>query len=135
MFLKLVIIYALTLAVFLAIDLVWLLKIAPKFYKKHLGHLMADKPNGPAALIFYLLFMVGLVIFAIYPSYDGGAWWQALLYGALFGLFTYATYDLTNMATLKGWPVKVTIIDLIWGTSISAATSLIVFFLATVLGV
>ncbi len=135
MFLDMIILYGLTLVVFLGIDLVWLLKIAPKFYRRHLGHLMADKPNGPAALIFYLLFIVGLVVFAIYPSYDQGIWWQALLYGALFGLFTYATYDLTNMATLKGWPLKVTVIDLIWGTSLSAVTATIVFFLATLFGV
>jgi len=134
-FVKGLIIYGLTLAVFLLVDLVWLLKIAPGFYKKEIGHLMAKKANGVAAIVFYLLFIVGLVIFVGYPTYIAGTWWKALLYGALFGLFTYATYDLTNLATLEKWPLKVTLIDIAWGTFLSGATSVIVFFLATLLGV
>ena len=130
-FIDALIIYLLTLFVFLAVDMVWLVKVAPKFYQKMIGHLMAKKPNGPAALVFYLLFIVGLVFFVGYPTYLSGLWYEALVNGALFGFFTYATYDLTNLATLKEWPLKVTIIDLIWGTFLSATTSVIVFFLAT----
>ncbi len=129
-FLDSLIIYGLTLLVFLAVDLIWLVKIAPKFYKKMIGHLMASKPNGPAAIVFYLLFIVGMVVFVGYPTFASGQWWQALLFGAMFGFFTYGTYDLTNLATLKEWPLKVTIIDMIWGTFLSATTSTIVFFLA-----
>ena len=131
LFIDILIIYVLTLVVFLAVDLIWLVKIAPKFYKKMIGHLMAPKPNGPAAIIFYLLFIVGLVFFVGYPTFISGIWYEALINGALFGFFTYATYDLTNLATLKQWPLKVTIIDLIWGTFLSATTSTIVFFLAS----
>ena len=129
------ILYGLTLVVFLVVDLVWLIKVAPKFYRSQIGHLMADTPNKPGAIAFYLLFIIGMVIFVGYPTYIGGIWWQALLKGALFGFFTYATYDLTNLATLKKWPLKVTIIDLAWGTFLSGATSIIVFFLATWMGV
>ena len=134
-FLQGLITYALTLVVFLLVDLVWLTKIAPQFYRKEIGHLMAEKPNGIAAIVFYLLFVVGMVVFVGYPTYESGQWWQALLYGGAFGMFTYATYDLTNLATLKKWPVKLTLIDIAWGTFISGTTSVIVFFLLTLFGV
>jgi len=123
MFLKL---YLVAFIVFIIIDLIWLGLIAKKIY---VGSLMAPKVNWVAAIIFYLLFIVGLVFFVIEPAVSKNAWSYALLAGMLFGLITYATYDLTNLATLKDWPITITIIDLIWGTSLGGLVSMITFFL------
>src|SRR5574344_888761 len=113
MFLKYLILIGLTFVVFLLLDLVWLVKISPKFYKKNIGHLMADKVNYIPAIVFYLAFIVAITIFVIGPAYAGGLGWShALIYGALFGFITYGTYDLTNFATLKKWPLNVTIADI-----------------------
>ena len=117
--------YGVTLVTFLLIDFVWLGFIAKKFYAKHLGYLMAPKPNWAAAFIFYLIFVAGLLLFVIYPQLNKEGFLQVLLYGMAFGLVTYATYDLTNLATIKDWPVLITVVDLIWGTSLSGITSLI----------
>ncbi len=125
-FLKL---YGIALTIFLAIDSVWLTLVAPKFYKAHIGFLMKENPNLIAALIFYLIFVVGLVVFVIEPSLQKNSLTTALLYGALLGLITYATYDLTNLATIKDWPLIVTGVDLVWGTFVSAAVSGIVFII------
>ena len=133
--LDILLLFLITFVVFLGVDMVWLIKIAPKFYRSQIGHLMADKPNLPAALIFYVVFILGLVFFVGYPTLVSGVWWEAMLKGAGFGLVTYATYDLTNMATLKKWPIKVTIIDLIWGTFLSTSTSVLVFFISGWLGI
>lgn len=122
--------YVIALPVFLGIDMVWLTLIAKSFYAKQLGYLMAKNPNLLAALIFYLIFIAGLVFFVIAPAVDKKLWTQALLAGAFFGLVTYATYDLTNLATIKSWPVVITVIDLFWGMSVSAAVSVITYFLA-----
>lgn len=131
MFIKL---YFIVLPVFLVIDMIWLGLIAKNFYAKQIGFLMKSNINWLAAVIFYLLFIVGLVIFVIAPAMQKNSWLQALLFGALFGLITYATYDLTNLATIKDWPVLVTIIDLIWGTTVAGAVSVISFFIATKIG-
>lgn len=136
MFLKYLALFGLTFVVFLVLDLVWLIKISPKFYKKNLGHLMATKVNYAPAIIFYVLFIIAIIMFVIGPAYIGGRGWShALLYGAGFGLITYSTYDLTNFATLKKWPLNVTIADIIWGTSLSTATAISVYFLAVLFGV
>lgn len=127
MFLKL---YGIALIVFFAIDMLWLGFIAKNFYKEQIGFLMKENVNWTAAIIFYLLFIVGLVLFVIKPSIELQSWKNALLMGALFGFITYATYDLTNLATLKDWPLLVTIIDLIWGAFIAASVSVITFFIA-----
>ena len=116
--------YLATLVAFFAIDLVWLGLVARSFYSKHLGFLMAPKVNWPAALIFYLLFVVGILVFAVLPGLEAGSLRTTLLRAALFGLIAYATYDLTNLATLKDWPLVVTIVDLAWGTILSVAVSL-----------
>lgn len=118
--------YLVTTGVFLLIDIVWLALIAPKLYKANIGHLMADKPNLPAAGAFYLLYIAALLFFVIDPALVKGSAWQAVWTGAFLGLVMYATYDLTNLATLKDWPLKITAIDLAWGTFITAATSGIV---------
>ncbi len=111
-----------SLVVFTLIDLVWLLFISRKLYKDKIGHLMADKVNLPAAIIFYLLFIVAMVFFVINPAVEKQSLLYALAAGAFFGLVTYATYDLTNLATLRDWPVSMTIIDMTWGTLITSST-------------
>jgi uncharacterized membrane protein len=131
MFIKL---YLIALPVFLAIDMIWLTLVAKNFYAKQIGYLMAKNPNLFAALIFYLIFIAGIVFFVITPALDKKAWTQALFAGAFFGLVTYATYDLTNLATVKDWPIIVTIVDLIWGMFVSAAVSVITYFLVLKLG-
>jgi uncharacterized membrane protein len=115
--------YFATLAAFPAIDLVWLGLVARAFYRKHLGFLMAPKVNWPAALIFYLLFVVGILVFAVLPGLEAGSLKTAAGRAALFGLIAYATYDLTNLATLRDWPLIVTAVDLAWGTGLSVAVS------------
>jgi len=124
------ILYFATLAVFFAIDLVWLGLVAKGFYRRHLGYLMGPKVNWAAALLFYLLFIVGLLVFAVRPAVAAGAPLQALWQGALLGLVCYATYDLTNLATVKDWPLIVTAVDLVWGTVLGGAVS----FLAALIG-
>jgi uncharacterized membrane protein len=114
--------------------MVWLTLIAKNFYAKKIGYLMASNPNLIAAFIFYLLFIAGLVFFVITPALDKNNWTHALLAGAFFGLVTYATYDLTNLATVKDWPLIITVIDLIWGTVLSATVSIATYFIATKIG-
>jgi uncharacterized membrane protein len=111
--------YAATFVALAALDFLWLGVVAKSFYRDGIGHLMAPAPNLPAAAAFYLLYPVGLVVFAVLPS--GGDWLRALLLGALFGLFCYGTYDLTNLSVLKDWPVSVTLVDMAWGAVVSAA--------------
>jgi len=113
--------YAISLPIFLVIDLLWLGVIASNFYRDRIGHLM--EINWPAAIIFYLVFLVGLTFFAIYPNLDKG-WQMVLLYGSLFGFFTYATYDLTNLSTLKDWPLDLVVVDIIWGTILGGSVAL-----------
>jgi uncharacterized membrane protein len=123
-FRQIVILYLITLAVFFVIDMIWLGVVAKGFYRKHLGFLMSPKVNWAAALLFYLVFIAGLLIFVIRPALAQGEPFKALLMGALFGLISYATYDLSNLATLKDWPLVVTIVDLAWGTTLGGLVSL-----------
>jgi len=131
MFIKL---YAIALPVFFAIDMVWLGLVAKNFYRDQIGFLMKSDINWAAAIVFYLLFVVGLVIFVIAPAIEKNSWVHALLFGALFGLITYATYDLSNLATLKDWPLLVTIVDLAWGATLAASVSTITYFIARKIG-
>jgi uncharacterized membrane protein len=110
--------YAASLVAVAALDFLWLGVIARGWYQGGIGHLMADKPNLVAAAAFYLLYPVGLLIFAVLPS--GGDWGRAMLMGALFGLFAYGTYDLTNLAILRDWPLGITVLDIGWGAVVSA---------------
>ena len=128
MFLKL---FSIALPVFFAIDMVWLGFVAKDFYAKQIGGLMKPDINWTAAIIFYLIFIAGLVVFVITPAVVKNSWTQAVLMGALFGFVCYATYDLTNLAVAKDWPVFVTIIDLIWGAVLAASVSVITFLIAT----
>lgn len=127
MFIKL---YAVALAVFFATDMAWLGLVAKNFYRSQIGFLMKSEINWAAAFVFYLLFIVGLVLFVIAPAIEKGSWVHALLFGALFGLVTYATYDLSNLATLKDWPLLVTVVDLAWGATLAASVSTVTYFIA-----
>lgn len=120
---KLLLSYVLTFAVFMVIDLLWLGIIAKNIYSKYLSSFLSDTINWKAALIFYLLFIVGIFIFCIMPAIDKNSLQHAILMGALFGFFTYATYDLTNLATLKNWPIAIVFIDIIWGAVLTATVS------------
>ena len=110
------ILYLLTVPVFFALDLLWLGVVAKNLYRDNLAHLLSPAVNWPAALVFYLIYIAGILVFAVKPGLDAGALAKAVQWGALFGFFTYATYDLTNLATLKGWPLKVALADMAWGT-------------------
>jgi uncharacterized membrane protein len=126
--------YFLTILIFLGIDSFWLGLVAPKFYRSQIGHLMAENVNLIAAGIFYLLFVGALVYFVIEPAIGSVEMRLVILRGALFGLVTYATYDLTNLATLRDWPVLVTVVDLIWGTVLTASTSALSVWVGRKLG-
>lgn len=116
-----------TAVTFFAIDLVWLGLVATSFYRERIGALMLDQINISAAVMFYLVYVVGIVIFAVAPALHSGSWITALVYGALFGFFAYATYDMTNLATLRGWPLEVVVVDVLWGTVITGASATIGF--------
>lgn len=128
MFLKL---FGIALPVFFVIDMLWLGLIAKDFYAKQIGGLMKPNINWTAAIIFYLIFIAGLVVFVIMPAVVKNSWTHAVLMGALFGFVCYATYDLTNLAVAKDWPIFVTIIDLIWGAVLAASVSVITYLIAT----
>ncbi|GAB4219503.1 MAG: DUF2177 family protein [Candidatus Microgenomates bacterium] len=115
--------------VFLGIDMIWLGFIGKNIYQQYLGYLMTNKVNWLAAFIFYILFIIGLLIFVINPAIAEKSLYKAIIYGALYGLVTYATYDLTNLATIKNWPLLITIIDLLWGTFLSTLVSIITFLI------
>ena len=119
--------YFATLAAFFAIDMIWLGLAARTFYRKQLGFLLAPTTNWIAAIVFYLLFILGILVFVVVPGLEDNSLKTTLLRAALFGLITYATYDLTNLATVKDWPVLVTVVDLAWGTVLSVTVSLVSF--------
>ena len=127
-------IYLAVLVGFLAIDMVWLTVVARGFYRKQLGFLLADQPNWWAAIAFYLLFVAGLLVFVIVPAVEAGSLRKALLLGAFFGLVTYATYDLTNQATVKDWPWVLTIVDMTWGAVLATMVSCIGYQIGRWLG-
>lgn len=108
--------YLLTIPVFFAIDLLWLGVVAKNLYQKNLAHLLSPAVNWPAALVFYFVYIAGIILFAVRPALAEQSLAKAAVWGALFGFFTYATYDLTNLATLKDWPLKVVMVDIAWGT-------------------
>lgn len=119
---------------FLLLDLLWLGFVAKGFYRQEIGELLLEKFNVIPAIAFYLIFIVGIVIFAIAPALQGGSWRTALVYGALFGFFTYATYDLTNLAVLKGWSPLVTAVDIAWGTFLTGTAAFLGYLTARTWG-
>ncbi|GLK72927.1 DUF2177 family protein [Ancylobacter dichloromethanicus] len=115
--------YVSTGAVFLALDAVWLGFMSSRVYRPLIGDLLAEQPNWPPAVLFYLLYVAGVVVFAVQPALASGRWTTALALGAFLGLLAYGTYDLTNHATLRNWPAAMTAIDLAWGTFLTAAAA------------
>jgi uncharacterized membrane protein len=106
-----------------ALDALWLGLVAKNTYQQAIGHLMAEQPKMAPAFAFYALYGVGLLVFALAPQGGNPAWGRTVLMGALFGFFAYATYDLSNLATLKDWPLHLTLIDMVWGTFLSAVSA------------
>jgi uncharacterized membrane protein len=120
-----VVAYIATAIVFLGLDALWLSKVALGMYRQELGALLLEKPNLPIAAGFYLLYVVGIVVLAIVPALTDGGWVKALLLGAVLGLVAYGTYDITNLSTLKGWSTRLALIDIAWGTALSAVSAAI----------
>ena len=131
---KIIISYLLTAVVFFAIDIVWLGFIAKNLYRKYLGSFLSDHVNWAAAIIFYLIYIIGISVFAIYPSVNKDSVLNAILLGALFGAIAYATYDLTNLATLKNWPLPIVFIDIAWGAVLTALVSVAGFYIVKMVG-
>jgi len=122
--------YGATALIFLALDYIWLAHVAGSFYRERLAGLMAEQVNFAVAGLFYLVYVVGIVIFAVAPALRSGNWQDAALYGCLFGFFAYATYDVTNLATLRDWPVVVTVVDIAWGTLVTGVSATAGFLIA-----
>lgn len=121
--------YLITIVVFFGIDIVWLGAVAKDLYRDKLGFILKDNFNAAAGLIFYLFFVAGLIFFVINRAVELSSWQYALFAGMFFGFITYSTYDMTNLATIKDWPVIITVIDIIWGSILCGATSLITYLL------
>jgi len=119
--------YAVALPVFLVIDMIWLGVVARSFYQGQMGHLMRVQVNWVAAIAFYLVFVAGIVVLAVWPAVERQSFTHALILGALLGLVTYAAYDLTNLATLEGFPLTVALVDLAWGTVLCATVSAVTY--------
>lgn len=120
---------AIAFLVFLVLDAIWLGLIAKKMYKNKIGHLMAAKPNYIAALVFYVFYIIGLTFFVIQPAIASASITTAIFSGLMFGAITYATYDLTNLATLKNWPLSLTLIDIAWGALLCMSVSLVTYLI------
>lgn len=126
-----IIAYLISIPIFIIFDLTWLGLVAKDFYQSRLGHLLSESVNWPAAIVFYFIFLLGLLVFATIPALEARDLGKAVLWGALFGFFTYATYDLTNWATLREWPALLTFVDMAWGTLLGALVSGATYLIAT----
>ncbi|MBK1710643.1 DUF2177 family protein [Marichromatium gracile] len=126
--------YLLTFTVFMAIDLLWLGVVARGFYRAQLAHLLADTTRWPAAIAFYLIYVAGILVMAILPGVEAGSLDRTLLLAAGFGFFTYITYELTNMATLPDWPLRLVLVDTLWGVVLCTLVGAAGFYLARLLG-
>jgi uncharacterized membrane protein len=122
--------YGLTVPVFFVIDIIWLGVVAKGFYQKNLKYILSPNVNWTAAIIFYLIYIAGILIFAVLPAVAKDSLRHAAVWGALFGFFTYATYDLTNLALLKDWPIIIVIVDILWGVVLCSAVATLSFFVA-----
>ena len=122
--------YFLTVPVFFLIDMLWLGVIAKKFYREKLALFLSPTVNWPAAIVFYLLFIIGIIFFAVSPGRAKDSLTITAMYGALFGFFTYATYDLTNLATLKNWPLSVVVVDILWGMVLCSVVASVSFLIS-----
>ncbi|MGM0446002.1 MAG: DUF2177 family protein [Bacillota bacterium] len=123
-------VYILAFLVFIIIDSIWLGLITKKLYRKQIGFLLKENFDMKVALVFYLVFIVGLVFFVLNNAIINQSWQYALFAGMFYGFITYATYDITNLATIKDWPVMLTVIDIIWGSLLCGATSIITYFIS-----
>lgn len=110
-------------AAFTLLDAVWLSQMTPRFYRPALGDLLAARPNFAAAAVFYLLYVTGVLVLAVLPAVEKGSLARALALGAFVGLMAYGTYDLTNHATLKDWPVRLSVVDIAWGTLLTSLSA------------
>lgn len=119
--------YLAALGTLAILDALWLGVVSREFYKARLGQLLLDQPLWWAAILFYLIHAAGVAVFAVPPAVAAGTWTAAALYGALFGFCVYAAYDLTNLATLRGWPMAVSLVDLAWGAAVTAAATVVAF--------
>lgn len=126
--------YLLAISIFFTVDMIWLGLVAQKFYADQIGFLMKPDINWLAAVIFYLLFVFALTVFVINPAIEKNSIVSALVMGAFFGLVSYATYDLTNLATLAKWPILVTVVDLIWGSTLGGLVSFLTVFISQKIG-
>ena len=115
--------YLLTIPVFFLVDIIWLGYVAKRFYRSNLDFILSPDVNWPAAISFYLIYIVGILFFAVAPALERESLTRALLWGGLYGFFTYATYDLTNMALIKGWPLKIVVVDIAWGIVLCAVVA------------
>jgi uncharacterized membrane protein len=122
--------YALTVPVFFIIDLIWLGVVARGFYQKNLKYFLSPNVNWTAAIIFYLMYIAGILIFAVLPGVAKDSVRHAAVWGALFGFFTYATYDLTNLALLKDWPLNIVVVDILWGVVLCTLVATLSFYIA-----
>jgi len=120
---KYIILYGITTIIFFSIDLIWLGAIAKNLYREKLGFIMSEEINWTAAIVFYLIYIAGILYFAVVPSLNNADWHIALLNGAILGFLCYATYDLTNMATIAKWPLQIVIIDILWGTVLTGSVA------------
>jgi uncharacterized membrane protein len=118
-------------AAMLVLDIIWLTMAVPRLYQPALGNLLADKPNLAVAGVFYLLYLIGVVVFVVLPAHASGSWLQALGLGALLGLVAYGTYDFTNLSTLRGWPLGLSLIDVTWGIVLTGVTGLAGYLVAS----
>lgn len=121
--------YATTLITFLAIDAVWLTTMSQRLYRRYIGDILVDSFNPAPAALFYLIYVAGIVVFATTPAFSNGRWTTAAINGALYGFFAYATYDLTNQATIRGWPTIISVADICWGSLLSAVAATVGFLL------
>lgn len=124
-----VVAYATTLVIFLAIDAVWLVTMSQRLYRRYLDAILAESVNLAPALLFYLVYVAGIIVFATTPAFSTDKWTTAAIYGALYGFFAYATYDLTNQATVRGWPTVITVADICWGSLLSAVAATLGFLI------
>jgi uncharacterized membrane protein len=131
---RLAAIYGICTVIFFAIDITWLGFIARGFYKDKLGFILSDKPNWAAAVVFYLIYIGGILFFSVLPALRSHSWQTALINGAILGMLCYATYDLTNMATIAKWPLVVVIVDIIWGIVLTGSVSLITYYIGNKIG-
>ena len=121
--------YAVSVPVFFIVDMIWLGLIAGGFYRKALEPLLTPNINWTASIIFYLLFLVGILVFALLPGMERRSLVYTVAMAALFGFIAYATYDLTNLATLRDWPLMLSIVDMVWGSFLSASTATITYLI------